>query len=372
MIRKRPLFVCLLVAVAVAATGIDWTGAAASGTTIESRRSGESGTDVVTVRDGSRRYDVTFDSRTLTERAIGRIRELAAEAGSWPAIQIRELLFEVRGDSVVMAVLPQSVRFEGQEMGSALPAGMVFVDSDALRYDFRMTKDNLFLRVRGRFVGIDELLSRMQSALANPVAFIQTNDLNSLAARIARLDEGQQVHGAELDELLHNYETLLAAHTTLEERFEIATEDIVNENRAAITQVQSELAALIRALAGETQQLEDQQMQLISDIAAERQRTSERIDDLDSRLEALAVELDDTFLQLDASRQAQVALELKGAFGGPRPVAAETIASVVDLKRQRATLSVDQVRGFLAQQGAEIDRKVIEAIFRVYFADFPE
>ena len=74
----------------------------------------------------------------------------------------------------------------GDDLRPFAPAGLFFSYTSALdlQYDFRVTKDNLFMRVNGHYQGEEEMEQKIADALSNPTAYLQRSDTEYLLSRI--------------------------------------------------------------------------------------------------------------------------------------------------------------------------------------------
>jgi len=105
---------------------------------------------------------------------------------SWKNIIVSSLRFTVTEDIVDTLIIPSKILIGGKDVSSFVPAGMLFSFSGSLGYDFRVTKDNLFLRVRGSYTTEDELEQKIASAISNPTTFMQRSDIEYVLSLVEK------------------------------------------------------------------------------------------------------------------------------------------------------------------------------------------
>ena len=91
-------------------------------------------------------------------------------------------------------VVPISFDYKGVDLSTYMPSGMQFFYEGYLGYDFRMYKDNLFLRLKGQVFDENDFADRLLDAVNNPVLYVQTSSpeyllkqINDLASKVESL-----------------------------------------------------------------------------------------------------------------------------------------------------------------------------------------
>ncbi len=119
--------------------------------------------------------------------AVRNILKLKNDFFSWPELEISKIKFIVSDNAIDISVIPIKLLCKGTNVISYLPAGMFFTYTDSLQYNFRMTKNNLFVRIKGFFINKDHLFNRIKEALDNPSAYIKKRDPEFFLAKLEQL-----------------------------------------------------------------------------------------------------------------------------------------------------------------------------------------
>jgi hypothetical protein len=188
--------------------GSDYASTVVSTTTEEDRT-------VVTLQDSSNR---TFIVAYLDEPASDtgkKVVQLKDLFFSWKNITINSLRFTITEGIVDALVVPGKILVDGRDVRSFVPAGLLFSFSGNLAYDFRVTRDNLFLRVRGTYTNEQEMTQKIAAALANPSLFLQRSDTEYVLSRVEKDDQDIEALTTSLKTLADKYEALSAENEKL-------------------------------------------------------------------------------------------------------------------------------------------------------------
>lgn len=112
----------------------------------------------------------------LDSKKIGQILEGREIFIRWPGLEIRQMVFSFQPDALEIWILPASLQTSMGNLASYMPSGMVFYLTDSLYYDFRMTKDNIFFKMRGNYLSFESFTAQIHKALENPLAYIRLYD----------------------------------------------------------------------------------------------------------------------------------------------------------------------------------------------------
>lgn len=115
------------------------------------------------------------------------------EFHGWNSLRIREIRFDVEEERLKIVVFPETLRLEGQDISSFIPAGLFLIYENDMVYDFRMMKGAVFMRIKGLYINEIELLKKMDSALKNPDAYIKRNDPDYILSKLEELDQSVEV-----------------------------------------------------------------------------------------------------------------------------------------------------------------------------------
>jgi hypothetical protein len=234
---------------------------------------------VLTLRDQQGNVFLVEEKGVPVNETIARdILQLKSSFLGYTYIKARTLKFTSTGQGIAILVLPESFNYQTKDFLPNVPSGLEFMyQNKILNYSFRMTVDNLFLRIQGVFLDEESLCKKMEEALVNPQNYIRRRDPEYFVTKI--------------DEL---------------------------EQRA----IKSE---------GDNQRLQN---------------------------------------ELELFKQATVGLHNTGFFSDKGPLAADKLTRILELKRERPEISVEEMEKILKEQNITVSVKEIKLVFRVYFNDF--
>lgn len=124
-------------------------------------------------------FKVVYQDESMLEQVAPRIIKYKNEFYGWREINFTEISFMVFDSFLEVIVMPREIIHGQNNLAAAIPAGITMVnhsDRDLMHYDFRIIKDNLFLRIEGDYVSEEELLSQLRYAYDFPRAYLQRNE----------------------------------------------------------------------------------------------------------------------------------------------------------------------------------------------------
>ncbi len=131
---------------------------------------------------------------TLEKGSVKNILRLKEAFFNWSNLKIDRMKFMVSRKGLDIAVLPLHFAYSNINILPHLPAGMLFSYTDSLYYNFRITKDNLFIKISGDFTGETELCKKIIEAIKDPKEYIIKHDPKYILRQIQRVTK-------ELDEI---------------------------------------------------------------------------------------------------------------------------------------------------------------------------
>lgn len=205
----------------------DWTGAAVAREEmlqVLSVSNNETETNITLQDKNSNVFLVDFLD-PMDDNTMSRILKLKNDFYTWPELKINRIQFRFSDGELEMTLLPDRFLCNNTNVMPYLPAGMLFRYTDTLHYNFRMVKENLFLKLEGIFLNRIEFSQRLLDALRNPLAYIKKQDPEYFMAKLDLL-QGQ------MDALTRENNTLKWALITL-----INEEKITEENIAKVVKI---------------------------------------------------------------------------------------------------------------------------------------
>jgi hypothetical protein len=109
-------------------------------------------------------------------------------------IKIKELKFQFEEGILQAALIPSELKYSDKDLTSYLSSGMIFsVENSVLVYNFRIRKDNYFLRINGSFVSEKVLCDKLLEAVSTPQTFVQRRDPDYLLSTLDKLSRENEL-----------------------------------------------------------------------------------------------------------------------------------------------------------------------------------
>lgn len=180
-------FAIVLMLLALAGTSrldaYDW---AAAKIVVESEET-DNGRTVLHLKDSDgNAFVVGYDSEP-PDAVFERILKIKSDFNSWSHIKIGRMSFEYSKDVLELNIVPSEFRYKGVNVLDYLPAGLFFSYYDSVYYNYRITRDKMFVRVYGEYVNEEELCEKTIAAVNDPLAYIRARDPEYLLQRLDRL-----------------------------------------------------------------------------------------------------------------------------------------------------------------------------------------
>jgi hypothetical protein len=146
---------------------------------------------MLTLKDGQNHtFKVTYQDDAMSGKLADKIIQYKNEFYSWQQIRLKEVSFVVSADFLEIIIIPLEVMHNQANLASSIPAGITMIyypDKDTLRYDFRIMKDNLLMRIPGDYHTENEMVSKLTYAYDNPLLYLRRGDPESLLQEIEEL-----------------------------------------------------------------------------------------------------------------------------------------------------------------------------------------
>lgn len=123
---------------------------------------------------------------------------------NWKYMKPGTIEFFVNGSTLEILVIPSEFNYRGYDFLPNIPGGMTFISDYELRYNFRVTKDEFFLRLNDRFIDEELLCKRMKEAVDDPISYLKKREPEYFLAKLNELEEEQK-------KLLNQQEKLINA-----------------------------------------------------------------------------------------------------------------------------------------------------------------
>jgi hypothetical protein len=143
----------------------------------------------IALKDSAGNLFFVENGTDVTEEEASAILTLKETFFSWQSIKIKEIRFVSESGAVNVLIMPESVLWNSVDITSNLTAGMAFsLENQSLVYNFRIKKDNYFLRINGAYISEKVLCDKMLEAVQTPQTFVQRRDPDYLLSHIDRMD----------------------------------------------------------------------------------------------------------------------------------------------------------------------------------------
>lgn len=143
------------------------------------------------LKDASNRFFSVKYHGVFDSLRVKKILILKDNFYSWKNMSIRSIKFFVLEKGLKIVIIPEKFMVKGKNYGSYMPAGMVFYFLKNLRFNFRMIKDSVSMKIKGRFINKPEFFMLLENAVSNPLAFANRLNfherLNTLNSQLVNL-----------------------------------------------------------------------------------------------------------------------------------------------------------------------------------------
>ena len=135
---------------------------------------------------------ITIKIKYNDEAPIGweeKLVELNRRFTKWESMKVSAIDYLVTNNSIDALIKPSYFTYKNSDFLPYLPAGMTFILYDyGISYNFRITKDNLFLRLNDKFIDEESLCKRMKEALDDPVVYLKKREPEYLLQKLNELE----------------------------------------------------------------------------------------------------------------------------------------------------------------------------------------
>jgi hypothetical protein len=185
------IFFLMLISNAMA---YDWAGAG-----FEETDSGLKGDEnyLILKDNNSTSIKIRFQGE-LSDIWAEKIVELNKKFSEWKYMKPDNIDYFINGETLEILVIPSVFKYSDNDFIPYMPGGMTFFYDYALRYNFRVTKNDIFLRLNDKFIEEELLCKRMKEALDDPIAYLKKREpeyflqkLNELESTMAVLQDSQ-------------------------------------------------------------------------------------------------------------------------------------------------------------------------------------
>jgi hypothetical protein len=144
--------------------------------------------EYVCLKDASGNVFYVEDGLNIPEEQADAVIKQKDLFYSLQLIKIKELKFQFEEGILQAVLIPSELKYNDKDLTPYLSSGMIFsVENSILVYNFRIRKDNYFLRINGSFVSEKVLCDKLLEAVSTPQTFVQRRDPDYLLSNLDRL-----------------------------------------------------------------------------------------------------------------------------------------------------------------------------------------
>lgn len=183
--KKYPALIAFLVAFTVNIYAYDWTN---DNVSIVNQAKDEDKTELKLKDETGNEFSVTYYEEIQAETAKN-ILKLKKNFYEWENMKVDSISFVASEGGLQISVIPKKYEYQGVDYNRYMPSGMLFTYTYALQYNFRITIESLFIRIKGDFSTEYDLSKKLADAVKNPQEFVKKRDPEYLLQRIETLDD---------------------------------------------------------------------------------------------------------------------------------------------------------------------------------------
>jgi hypothetical protein len=181
---KRIVLIFLIMSFAASLHALDWK--SKNITVLETTK--EKDVTTATLKD-SEGNAFTVSYTELSDETADLILKRKDEFYRWKTMKINSIKFVAYRDRIEIAILPSTFSCSGTDIIPYLPAGMFFIYRDVLEYNFRITKDDLFVRIKGMWNTEEAICKKILEAIKDPLAYIRKRDPEYFLEKIEEFEK---------------------------------------------------------------------------------------------------------------------------------------------------------------------------------------
>lgn len=135
---------------------------------------------VVTLKDRKNKvFKIIYHDEAMLEKVAPKINKYKKEFYDWQEITFTDISFMVFDNYLEVIVIPQKIAHQQTNLAKAIPAGITMLsppDQEKMHYDFRIIKDDYFLRIEGDYTNEEELITKLRYAYDYPLVYLRRAD----------------------------------------------------------------------------------------------------------------------------------------------------------------------------------------------------
>ncbi|MCL1864964.1 MAG: hypothetical protein FWF73_04055 [Spirochaetes bacterium] len=138
--------------------------------------------------------------------------ELNRKFTRWEYMKPSAIDYLVTNNSCEVLINPSSFTYNNNNFLQYIPGGMTFILYDyGITYNFRITKDNLFVRLNDKFIDEESLCKRIKEAVDDPILYLKKREPEYLLQKLNEVENDIAILKMYHDRLINS---VLYLHNT--------------------------------------------------------------------------------------------------------------------------------------------------------------
>jgi hypothetical protein len=128
-------------------------------------------------------FKVIYQDEAMMAKLTNKIIKCKNEFYAWRNIRFKEITFMAFANFLDVVIIPQEIMHNKNNLATAIPAGITMAydpEKDIIHYDFRIMKEDQFVRITGNYSREDELFNKIGIAYDNPSTYQQSSNADPL------------------------------------------------------------------------------------------------------------------------------------------------------------------------------------------------
>jgi len=132
---------------------------------------------------------IRYHEETAPKGWETNVVELNRKFTQWKYMKPSSIDYLVTSNSCEVLINPASFTYNNNNFLPYIPGGMTFIQYDyGISYNFRITKDNIFLRLNDKFIDEESLCKKMKEALDDPIMYLKKREPEYLLQKLNELE----------------------------------------------------------------------------------------------------------------------------------------------------------------------------------------
>lgn len=135
---------------------------------------------VLTLKDRKNKvFKIIYQDEAMLEKVAPKINKYKKEFYDWREIAFNDISFMVFDNYLEVIIIPREITHNKTNLAKAISAGITMLsppDQEKMHYDFRIIKDDYFLRIEGDYTNEEELMTKLRYAYDYPLVYLRRGE----------------------------------------------------------------------------------------------------------------------------------------------------------------------------------------------------